>query len=75
MERGASPASLAAADNALLFLHNAILFRALFGNSMTTCMQSARVDACAPAALFSLLLIFHPQDLLNDGLFHMFTTS
>lgn len=59
-ERGASPASSATADNALLFPYNAVLFRALFGNSMMTCMQSARVDACAPLVLFSPWLIFHP---------------
>lgn len=60
MERGAGTASSATADNAVLFFHKAVLFRALFGNSMTTHVQSASMDACAPPGLFSPWLIFYP---------------
>ena len=60
MERGAGAASLATANNAVLFFHKAVLFRALFGNSMTTHMQSASRDTCGPPGLFSPRLIFHP---------------
>lgn len=61
MAKGAGAASSAAADSAVLFFHKAVLFRALFENSMTTHVQSASMDTCAPAGLFSPQLIFHPS--------------
>lgn len=60
MERGAGTASSATTDNAVLFFHKAVLFRALFGNSVTTHMQSTSTDTCAPPGLFSPQLIFQP---------------
>lgn len=60
MERGAGAASLATTDNAVLFFHKAVLFRALFRNSMTTHVQSTSMDACTPPGLFSPQLVFHP---------------
>jgi len=60
MEGGAGAASSASTDNAVLFFHKAILFRALSRNSMTTHMQGTSTDACAPLGLFSPWLIFHP---------------
>lgn len=60
MERGAGTASLAISDNAVLFFHKAVLFRAFFENSIMTHVQSASMDKCAPPGLFSPWLIFHP---------------
>lgn len=61
MERGAGTASLAIADNAVLFFHKAVLFRAFFENSIMTHVQSVSLDKCAPPGLFSLWLIFYPS--------------
>lgn len=60
MERGAGTASLAIADNAVLFFHKAVLFRAFFENSIMTRVRSASLGKCAPPGLFSLWLIFYP---------------
>lgn len=44
MERGAGTASLAIADNAVLSSHKAVLFRAIFENSIMTHVQSAWIN-------------------------------
>lgn len=75
MERGAGTASLAFADNAVLFLHKAVLFRAFFENSIMTHVQSASMDICARPGLFSPWLILYPHRILNHSLFHMLIIS
>lgn len=60
MERGAGTASSAFADNAVLFFHKAVLFRAFFENSIMTHVRSASTDICARPGLFSPWSILYP---------------
>lgn len=76
MERGAGTASLTIADNAVLLSHKAVLFRAIFENSIMTHVQSVSMDKCAPPGLFSPWLIFcppQPPQLQSVPQAHYFT--
>lgn len=62
MERGAGTASLAFADNAVLFLHKAVLFRAFFENSIMTHVQSAHGYMCSSRIVFTMVNTLPPQN-------------